>query len=382
MLPSSFLEYTSIHYTSSHSKKSQIIYFVIIVALLVSGILLPFLFVDISVKTSGVLKTTSEIVVVKAPAQGFAGNVLVKENDRVMKGQLLMTVHSPVLEDKSKSLSGRITEVSGYLVDLKQLTSDAPSPRLALPLYLQSWKDYSQKVLDKETRFNKVKVDYERNKKLFENRVIASSEFEGFQFEYNKAINDLELLRQGQLSLWQGELRALTKEKIELVNQLSQVRTEINHLQVLASVSGVVQNPLGIYEGSPVFANQELAQITPEGGLRAELYVSPNDIGLIQQGMEVRMQVSAFNYNQWGLLNGVVKEIASDVQVLKNNAVFEVKCDLKQPYLQLKNGYKGYLKKGMTVQARMIVARRSLWQLLYDKVDNWLNPDVRKLAVE
>lgn len=382
MLPSSHLEYTSIYYTSNHSKKSQVIYFAIISALLVTGILLPFLFVDISVKTSGVLKTTSEIVVVKAPAQGFVGEVLVKENDRVMKGQLLMTVHSPVLEDKSKSLSGRITEVSEYVVDLKQLTSGAPSPRLAMPLYLQSWKDYSQKVFDKETRFNKVKVDYERNKKLFENRVIASSEFEGFQFEYNKAINDLELLRQGQLSIWQGELRALTKEKIELVNQLSQVRTEINHLQVLASVSGVLQNPLGIYEGSPVFANQELAQISPEGGLRAELYVSPNDIGLVQQGMEVRMQVSAFNYNQWGLLNGIVKEIASDVQVMKNNAVFEVKCDLKQSYLQLRNGYKGYLKKGMTVQARMIVARRSLWQLLYDKVDNWLNPDVRELAVE
>lgn len=382
MLPSSSLEYTSVCYTSNYSKKSQVIYFAIIGALLLTGISLPFLFVDISVKASGVLKTTSEIVVIKAPAQGFVGKVLVKENDRVVKGQLLMTVYSPVLEDKRKSLSERIKEVSVYMVDLEQLVSGDPSPGLAIPLYLQAWKDYSQKVFDKETRFNKVKVDYERNKKLFENRVIASSEFEGYQFEYNKAINDLELLRQGQLSIWQGELRTLKKEKIELVNQLSQVQTETNNLQVLASVSGVVQDPLGIYEGSPVFANQDLAQITPEGRLRAELYLFPNDIGMVQQGMEVRMQVSAFNYNQWGLLYGVVKEVASDVQVIKDNAVFEVKCDLKQPWLQLRNGYKGYLKKGMIVQARMIVTRRSLWQLLYDKVDNWLNPNVRNLATE
>ena len=34
-------------------------------------------------------------------------------------------------------------------------------------------------------------------------------------------------------------------------------------------------------------------------------------------------------------------------------------------------------KKGMTVQARFIVARRSFWQLLFDKVDNWLNPNLK-----
>jgi HlyD family secretion protein len=28
----------------------------------------------------------------------------------------------------------------------------------------------------------------------------------------------------------------------------------------------------------------------------------------------------------------------------------------------------------MTLRARFIVAERSLWQLLYDKVDDWMNP--------
>ena len=39
-----------------------------------------------------------------------------------------------------------------------------------------------------------------------------------------------------------------------------------------------------------------------------------------------------------------------------------------------KNGYKGDISKGMTLTARFLIANRSLWQLLYDKVDNWLNP--------
>jgi len=46
--------------------------------------------------------------------------------------------------------------------------------------------------------------------------------------------------------------------------------------------------------------------------------------------------------------------------------MFEV-CSLGQKFLELKNGYPGKLNKGMTLQARFVVTRRSLWQLIYDK---------------
>jgi HlyD family secretion protein len=39
-----------------------------------------------------------------------------------------------------------------------------------------------------------------------------------------------------------------------------------------------------------------------------------------------------------------------------------------------RNGVKGNLKKGMTFQARFILTKRSLFQLLYDKADDWMNP--------
>jgi len=102
----------------------------------------------------------------------------------------------------------------------------------------------------------------------------------------------------------------------------------------------------GIYPGSPVFANQDLAQISPDASLVAEIYVSPNDIGLLHPGMDVRLQVNAFNYNQWGLLLGKIKEISNDIQLTNNQPAFEVKCVLLSDHLSLKNGYQGKLKKG------------------------------------
>jgi hypothetical protein len=32
------------------------------------------------------------------------------------------------------------------------------------------------------------------------------------------------------------------------------------------------------------------------------------------------------------------------------------------------------LKKGMSFRARFVVSRRSLWQLLFDRLDDWVNP--------
>lgn len=57
--------------------------------------------------------------------------------------------------------------------------------------------------------------------------------------------------------------------------------------------------------------------------------------------------------------------------------VFKVQCSLDQQYLQLKNGFKGYFKKGMTANVRFKLIKRSLFDLLYDKMDDWLNPSTQ-----
>jgi membrane fusion protein, peptide pheromone/bacteriocin exporter len=170
--------------------------------------------------------------------------------------------------------------------------------------------------------------------------------------------------------------KTLQEEKRELESQLVRVQKEKATLTIKAPVSGTVQNLAGIYVGSNVFANQELGQISPDTSMLVIAYVQPNDIGFIKKDMNVRLQVDAFNYNQWGMATGKVTAVPQDIKIIDNKPVFEVRCSLDKDFLQLKGGYKGYLKKGMTLQARFIVTERSLWQLLYDKVDDWVNPNI------
>ena len=90
------------------------------------------------------------------------------------------------------------------------------------------------------------------------------------------------------------------------------------------------------------------------------------------------MQVSAFNYSEWGVLHATVDDVYDDVSVSADGmqSYYKVYCLLDSDHLTLKNGFKGYIKKGMTVYANITVTRRTLFQLLYDKLDNWLNPSI------
>jgi HlyD family secretion protein len=316
----------------------------------------------------------------KAASPGLVKKVLVKENEMVQKGQLIFEVESPVLEERVKYLGGKVKETSQFLSDLQLVTSlplsDTLSPGIATTLFRQSFTHFLQRLIESQTRFQKVKQDYERNKKLYEEDVIATAEFEDFKFEFEKARGDLGLLKESQLHTWQEERHSYEKDAGDYQSQLAQAMLEKENLNIKAPVTGTIQNLAGVYPGSPVFVNQDLAQISPETNLIAEAYVSPNDVGLLHQGMPVLMQVSAFNYNQWGLLHGEVQEISNDIQMQNDRPVFEIKCRLSQDHLSLKNGYQGKLKKGMSFQACFVVAKRSLWQLLYDKADDWVNPNI------
>lgn len=80
------------------------------------------------------------------------------------------------------------------------------------------------------------------------------------------------------------------------------------------------------------------------------------------------------------MLTGHVGEIFKDIlyssETDQQYAYYSVYCELDSDKLRLKNGYEGVVKKGMTLTCRMIVTRRTISQLLYDKVDDWLNPNL------
>jgi multidrug resistance efflux pump len=377
LAPLDLTEETSASYLSQTSKKNISIYLAF--CLVIAGALMSLYFVHISIskQASALIRPATEISTIRSLVNGRIKASFIRENQFVKQGDVLCTVESEALIEKEKFISDKKEDTQNFISDLHELTTSAKNPSLITDLCRQSFRSHGQKLTDAITRLNKTQADYNRNLKLHNERVIADVELENFKFEYDKAKNELELLKQNQLTQWQNELRNYEKELRDFESQLSQVQKEKENLTIKAPVSGNIQNLSGIYPSGTVFANQDLAQISPDADLIVEAFVNPNDIGFIHIDMPACFQVDAFNYNQWGLISGRVTEISSDIHIINDKPVFKVKCRLEKEYLQLKNGYKGYLKKGMTLQARFMVAERTLWQLLYDKADDWLNPNAK-----
>jgi len=153
----------------------------------------------------------------------------------------------------------------------------------------------------------------------------------------------------------------------------------MDQFKVIAGTSGTLMNDQNLNAGDFVYPNQKLAEISPDSELMAVTYLSPADIAFLEIGQEVKFQVDAYNYNQWGVATGKVVEIANDLSLIsEKEAGFLVTCKLDSLDMKLPSGQKGEIRKGMTFNARFVVARRSLFQLLYDKVDDWLNPSIAK----
>ncbi len=330
---------------------------------------------EISTSSPGLIRPFSGTSSVHCAFNGYIKQSFLRENQFVKSGDTLYTIETEALNVRQKYLSNKHDEIKEIIVDLKTATTtSAKEERLHSALLQQSWVTYLQKMVEAKTRLKKAETDYRRNLNLYNGKVIADAEFEMYAFELDRARNDVALVRKTQMNQWQGELLNYERDMRSVESELAGLETEIKSMIVRSPISGTVQGLKGIYPGSVVYVGQELAQISPDSDLIVEAYVSPNNIGLLQNGMKVRFLIDAFNYNQWGFGKGNVIDISDDVHIINDKPVFRIRCSLDRNYLQLKNGYKGMLKKGMSLQARFIVTERTLWQLIYDNVDDWLNP--------
>jgi len=73
-------------------------------------------------------------------------------------------------------------------------------------------------------------------------------------------------------------------------------------------------------------------------------------------------------------LEGKVIDIDHNITIQGEQTYFKVRSALNTTTMKLQSGYKTQVTKGMTLTTRYIITRRSLFDLLFDKVDNWLNP--------
>ena len=162
------------------------------------------------------------------------------------------------------------------------------------------------------------------------------------------------------------------KRIAEINSQVADAEQTLKYKTIVAPVTGDVFD-LRAYPGYVPPAGQAarpVLQIVPTEDLVAEVFVTPQDIGFVDREMPVDVRISAYNYSEYGDIEGQVEFVSASA--LEPEPPYDffryvVRVDLTQDYLTIRN-QKRYLQPGMEVQANIrINENRTVWNLLTDQ---------------
>ncbi len=374
LFPIEVMQHSSYTWLPRVKVRTQLIYITVLAAVLTALAALPLIRVDVSVKSAGLIRPITEKHELRNLVAGTIAEVLVTDGAKLIKGQEILRLQEEVSNSKLQQNTWELEQRDKYIHDLTVLATGRGGG-LQSALYQQQYQRYQSSLNEQLATVNKLKADMEMYEKLFAEKVIAKKEYADRQYEYVKSQAAYQSAVQQQRSAWQEELSRLQEESSRLHADTRQLQQEKEWNVIKAPVSGTLQQFTGKYTGGYIQAGELLGIISPDSNLVAECYVSPKDIGYLKTGMPVKFQVDAFNYTEWGVVEGRVQSIENDFILMNNQPMFKVKCSFASTEVRTRNGVKGMLKKGMTFQARFILTQRSLFQLLYDKADDWMNPN-------
>lgn len=162
------------------------------------------------------------------------------------------------------------------------------------------------------------------------------------------------------------------KQIAEINSQVAGAEQNLRYQTVTAPVTGDVFD-LRAYPGYVPPSGQAarpVLQIVPTEDLIAEVFVTPKDIGYVERGMPVDVRISAFDFGQYGGIDGEVEFISASA--LEPEPPYDffryvLRVGLDQDYLMVKNDKK-FIQPGMEVQANVrINENRTVWNLLTDQ---------------
>jgi len=355
------------------------VYLSIIALVITIFISLPHIKVPISSSSRGLVRSVQENTKVSSVVSGkVVQSRLERNNQYIQKGDTLLEVATAQLDTQKSLQSSQSSDYAAQLLDLQKISGEQFGG-LQTGQYQREVSAMQEKIAQVQTQLALAQKDFDRAETLYKQGVVPKAEYDKFFYNLQGLKTQISGIREQQIAQWQAQKREVERQLRSLGSEIQRIGQEQENYIVTAPISGRLVNFSGVQKGNFIVQGQNIGEISPEESLIAECMVSPKDIGFIQTGQKVGFQIDTYNYNQWGLLDGAVKEIDQNITVNQQTGetYFRVICRMQKNYLQLKNGYRGKIGKGMTFTARFHLVDRTLWQLLFDRADDWFNPKLK-----
>lgn len=241
---------------------------------------------------------------------GEVTELKVQEGDSVTKGQVLARVYADVYALQRDEAAARVSQSQATVAN-------------------------SQAALGaQKAALEQAQQQYNRNKKLYDEKVISRSEFEQFETNLASAKSNYNASLQNIRSLQAGVRSSQTG--------LTSANKTLSRATIVAPMNGVVSS-LKIEKGERVvgtaqMAGTEMMTIADMNSIEVRVDVGENDIVKVHIGDQADVEVDAYNDRKF---KGIVTKIASSVKsgsagVATSNDItnYEVRIRLEKPSYQ------------------------------------------------
>lgn len=407
------------------------------ILVLLVGLLVWALFgqLDIVAVAEGKLVPQSYVKIVQPPEAGIVKEILVREGDAVKAGQVLMRMDAAITDADANALAAEHARKTLQLRRIDAELSGRPfagqpgeAPTLVAEMaaqYRANRAALEAALAEERSRLIKAKQDlsaaeqvqtkltdtlphYRDQEKAYDK--LAKEGFVGPLMASDKRRERIEkeqetktqafVIESARAGILQSEKtlaqiesdyrRQLYAERNEVANAIDRLTQEIakqTHrkelLELKASQNGIVKDLATHTTGTVVQPGTVLLTLVPQDeALRAEVWVSNEDIGFVHPGQKVKLKFTAFPFQKYGMAEGTVEHVSADsadapanggAQSQTNNRatsqplVYKALVTLKSMTLEL-DSERFPLSAGMQTHAEIQLGSRTVAEYLLSPV--------------
>ena len=320
---------------------------------------------DVVAVADGKLVPSSYLKIVQPAEQGIVKEILVREGERVMAGQVLIRMDPVLARADLKTLEtdfhlkrlalrridaqlngGRFARAKGDREDLyvevaaqfganvrayenalaqeKSLLDKARNDLAAaretkakleqvLPHYREQERAFAK--LARDGYAGRILANDKERERIEKERDLRAQEY---VIRANRALIEQSRRRFAQISA--DYRRQLRTERVETAAQLEKARQELakyRHrsalLELRAPADGTVKDLATHTAGTVAAPGTILMTLVPaDGKLIAEVWVGNDDVGFVHAGQEVKLKLAPYQFQKYGMVDGVVEQVSAD----------------------------------------------------------------------
>lgn len=304
--------------------------------------------------------------------------------DKVQLSTQPLTFDAEFLQQHPKLVQQQQNEYRDVMINLQnQLNVTAQQ----IKQKQQEQSETRSRIANLASNYKIIQREYNMTKPLAEDGVVPEIEILQLQRSMNDSLRDLTSARM-KLPVIESEIqeatykyiniasdfRAKTQQELtDTTNKLSSMtevqvglQDKVSRTVVTSPVKGTIQKIHVNTVGGVIQPGMDLIEIVPtEDTLLVETKIAPQDIGFLHPGLKAIIKFTAYDFTNYGGLDGTLETISADtIQDEEGNSFYLVRIRTDNNSLTDSSGDDLPIIPGMTASADIITGKRTVLDYL------------------